>query len=69
MYSFLIFRFQPSTYCLCSSLSTLLYGNNGYREELRALSLTEPVRHPSYYSKHPCFLIIIDMFINITKKT
>ena len=55
IYVVLVFRYQPSGNCLYSSLSILLFGNNGYVDELRVLNSIRFFMYPSYYCKHPCF--------------
>ena len=57
----LIFRSQPSGNFLYSSLSILLFGNNGYIDELRVLSSTKLLMYP-YYCKQPCFLSLSQVF-------
>ena len=59
---FLIFRSQPSGNCLCSSLSTQLFGNNDYIDKLRVLSSIDLFMYPSYYCKYPCFLSLSKTF-------
>ena len=62
MHFLLIFRSQPCGKCLYSSLSILLFGNNGYIDELRVLSSFEWFMYPSYYCKPPCFLSLSQTF-------
>ena len=62
MHFLLIFRSQPSGDCLYSSISILLFGNNGYIDELRVLNSIELFMYPSYYCKHPCFLSLSQTF-------
>ena len=56
------FRSQPSGNCLYSSLSILVFGNNGYIDELRVLSSIELFMYPPYCCKHPCFLSLSQTF-------
>ena len=61
MHFFLIFRSQTSGDCLYSSLS-ILFGNNGYMDELWVLCSIKLFMHPSYYCKHPCILLLTQTF-------
>ena len=61
MHFLLIFRSQPSGNCLYSSLSILLFGNNGYIDELRVLSSIELFMYPS------CITVSIHVFYHYLK--
>ena len=59
---FYLLRSQPNGNCLYSSISLLLFGNNKFVEDLRALTSLELFLNASYYCKHPHFLSVSKIY-------
>ena len=49
------FRSLANGNCMCSSISSLLVGNNSLVKELRRLTSIELYLHSEFYGKHCCF--------------